>query len=71
MQDGPIRFDNRGSARTPSSVAILNDGGDHLMDVGRAIWDRRVVGGVWGAGLGRVMGGVSTAGTGDIACHNV
>ena len=38
MQDRPIWFDNRGSARIASPLVVcMNDGSDGVFDVGRSI----------------------------------
>jgi hypothetical protein len=74
MQDRPIWFEKRRSARILSSDGIwIDDGGDGVFDVGGPILDgsEDVVGGRWGAGLERTIDSVSTAATCDIARHTV
>ena len=74
MQDRPIRFDNRRSARIPSSVGNwVDDGGDGVFDVGGPIFGRSedVIRGGRAAGLGRAIDGVSTIAMCDVACHKI
>lgn len=74
MQDRSVRFDNRGSTRTAKAVGIcVDDGSDGVFDVGGPILGGRepINGSGWGAGVGRGVGGMSTAWTRDVACHEV